>query len=448
MSIVVERVAAALRNAFGQQAEEAAQASGVIVRKRVLTPTALAMIFVLGFLQDANATDEDLAQVAAQCGTPVTPQAIDQRQTPKLALFLEELLPRILKIMVHSEKALAPILERFTEVPIIDSSTVSLPDGQQEEYPGCGGSHGSGKAAMKCQVEFDLRSGALKQMEIESGRSSDNTSSLQHTRRAKKSLRITDLGYFNLEVFAEMEAADEYFLSRLQFGTGVRLPDGEELDLLRWLNAQSGPFVDQPILLGLEKRLPCRLIAWRLPEEQANRRRQKLREEYRRKGKDAPSEERLAWCDWTILVTSVPVELLSPAEAVVLYRARWQIELLFKRWKSQGELAELNGSTEIRQMIRVRSKLLAIVIQHWLLISSAWGNATKSWMKVWNATKSFVGRLLEGLRRPERLLIVLTDLCETIAKTCGRNPRSKPGTFELLNDVDLLDYEIPTVASE
>ena len=54
------------------------------------------------------------------------------------------------------------------------------------------------------------------------------------------------------------------------------------------------------------------------PPEQANRRRQKLRQETLRKAGKSPIAERLAWCDWTILVTNVPTEMLMPAEAVVL----------------------------------------------------------------------------------------------------------------------------------
>jgi hypothetical protein len=122
-----------------------------------------------------------------------------------------------------------------------------------------------------------------------------------------------------------MTAAGEYFLSRLRFGAQVLLGAGHRVDVLRWLGAQRGPFVDQPILLGQE-RLACRLIAWRLPEEQANRRRQKLCQETRSKRGREPSVERLAWCDWTILVTNAAVDKLTPKEATVLYRARWQVE--------------------------------------------------------------------------------------------------------------------------
>jgi hypothetical protein len=325
---------------------------------------------------------------------------------------------------------------------MLDSSTIVLPDSQQEEYPGCGGSHGGGAAALKLQTEWDLRSGAVTHVAIEPGRSPDSATSRQGARRGKGSLRITDLGYFSLSVFAAMTQAGEYFLSRLQFPTGVMLPTGEDVDLLNWLSEQPGPFVDRMVRLGKGQRLLCRLIAWRLPEEQANRRRQKLRQESRHKYGKEPSTQRLAWCDWTILVTNVPIEMMTPEEAVVLYRARWQVELLFKRWKSQDLVAVLKGSTAVRQMVGVWSRLLAALVQHWLVVGSVWGDPTKSLSKVCEAIRAFVGRLAAALDQLSQLERVLADLCAALAKTCRRNKRSKPGTFELLNNVNLLDFRL------
>ena len=220
------------------------------------------------------------------------------------------------------------------------------------------------------------------------------------------------------------------------------LPEGNDVELLTWLARQPGPFVDQQVLLGKEQRLPCRLIAWRLPKEQADRRRRKLRQEMMsRKGRE-PSAERLAWCDWTILVTNVPVTMLTPEEALVLYRARWQVELLFKRWKTQDLVAVLRGSTVVRQMVGVCARLLAALVQHWLVIASVWGDVTKSLSKTCEAIRAFVGRLAASMDQSTQLERVLLDLCATVAKTCRRNQRSKPGTFELLNDVSLLDFEL------
>jgi hypothetical protein len=429
-----------LQRLFGEITQSAATESGVIQRQRKFDPVSLARTLVLGFLQDPNASDEKLAQMAVQCGASVTPQAIEQRHTPRLVDFLERLFRGATQLVVGSDRVLAPILERFTKVTLIDSSTITLPESMQEQYQGCGGSHGGGVAAMKLQTEFDLRSGALTHVEIEPGRSSDGGTCRQDVRHGKGSLRIADLGYFALSVFAAMTSAGEYFLSRLQYGTHVLLPGGVAVEVLKWLAQQPGPFVDVSVWLGQEQRLPCRLIAWRLPPEQADRRRRKLRQETIKKRGREPSAARLAWCDWTIMVTNVPLDLLTPKEAVVLYRARWQVELLFKRWKSQGLVAQLSGSTEVRQMVRVWARLLAVVVQHWLTVGSVWGDPTKSLHKVYEAVRAFVGRLAAALDCLEDLEKVLRAMSETFAKTCGRNKRSKAGTYEMLNDVARLGF--------
>src|ERR1044072_6054308 len=329
---IVAKVGSALQRLFGAIAEEAGSESGVIQRRRIFTEHSLAMTFILGFLSDPEISDEGLAQMAAQCGAVVTPQAVEHPHTPRMIKFLEVLFRKAIKVCISSDKSLAPILERFTRVTLLDSSIVTLPNCMKEHFAGCGGSHGAGQSAMKLQSEIDLRSGGLG-IEIEQGRSTDGATHRQHVRRGKGSLRISDLGYFNLEVFAEMQAAGEYFLSRLQFGTILMLLTGKPVELLSWLSKQAQPFVDQQILLGKKQRLACRIIAWRVPPEQANRRRQKLRQEMMRKSGQEPTEERLAWCDWTILITNVPPNLMTSEEAVVLYRARWQVEVLFKRWK-------------------------------------------------------------------------------------------------------------------
>jgi len=189
------------------------------------------------------------------------------------------------------------------------------------------------------QTELELRSGAVT-ITIGQGRSSDGAMPRQHERHGKGSLTTRDLGYFNLDVFEEQMLAEECFLSRLQYGTDLRLRSGNEaeddvlhgqaLDVLTWLAKQPGPFVDQLIHLGQAKQLTCRMIACRLPKAQADRRRQKLRSDTRRRKGREPGAERLAWCDWTILVTNVQGELLKPPEAVILYRARWTIEVYFR----------------------------------------------------------------------------------------------------------------------
>ena len=440
---ILAKVGGALQRLLGVIAEEVAATTKIIVRKRKFSGLSLARTFVVGFLQNPEASDEDLAQMAMTCGVAVTPQAIEQRHTPKLVAFFEQLFRRAVKVVVASDKAVAAILERFTNVTILDSTSITVPDSLKERFPGCGGTYGRGQAGFKLQMELDLRSGALSHIEIEAGNSPDSATTRQHVERSAGSLRITDLGYFCVAVFSALMSARAHFLSRLQFRTSVWLRDSEKVDdLLRWLSRQKGPFVDVPILLGSTERLPCRLLAWRLPEEQANRRRQRLKRESQSKYGKQPGAARLAWCGWTILVTSVPPNMLSSEEAVILYRARWQVELLFKRWKSQDKVAVLSGSTEVRQMVRVWARLLAALVQHWLLIASAWGDPTRSLSKVCEAVRKFAARIAAALGHRTTLAKIIAEFCHTVAKTCKRNKRTKAGTFELLNDVSLLDFSL------
>jgi len=84
---IIARVGDALQQLFCKIAEETAETSKVIVRKRKFTAQSLAQTFVLGFLRNPRATHEELAQAAVEIGVNVTPQAVEQRFTPKLAAF-------------------------------------------------------------------------------------------------------------------------------------------------------------------------------------------------------------------------------------------------------------------------------------------------------------------------------------------------------------------------
>src|SRR5207253_11351990 len=110
--------------------------------------------------------------------------------------------------------------------------------------------------------------------------------------------------------------------------------------------------------------------------------------------------------------------------------------------KSQDRVAALGGGTEVRQLVRVWARLVAAVVQHWLVVASAWGDPTRSWGKVAEAVRGFVGRFLAALDHRPVLDRVLADLARVVASTCRRNRRAKPGTVELLNDVSLLDFEL------
>jgi hypothetical protein len=434
------RLVDAVASLFGNWALEAAQASNVIQRERKLTAQSLAATFTLGFLGSPNASCEELAQMSALVGEPVTPQAIDQRQHSRMVDFLRRLFEKAVQNQVPSDRCLGELVERFADVQILDSTTVSLPIEMANEFPGCGNNHG-GASALKLQVRMSLKTGVLDAVHVEAGRDCDVKTPLQDDVPIAGSLRIADLGYFDTEVFENIEKAGAFWLSPLLPRTNVyddiEDENGAKLDLFDWLES-NGPVIDRPVRIA-SRRLPCRLIAWRLPPEVAARRRRKLRAQVRRKeGKGAvPSAERLARCDWAILLTNVPQERLSIDEARVLYRARWQIELLFKRWKSQGWIDEMD-STPIRCMVKLWSRLLAALVQQWLQ-SRLWGRPEISLKKAWD----LISRLATSLAMAWSTWLTdgggglhdAIEKIERIAQTTARqNKRKRSSTFDLLSD--------------
>ena len=439
---IVARMADALEVVFSEATEEANQEAGVILRRRKFTPVSLAKTYILGLLANPHARHEDLAAVAAAAGVQVSPQAIEQRYSPRLCKFLECLLARMLRVVVQADETLAPLLERFTEIKILDSSSVQLPDSEAERFPASGGAKDRNLAVVKLQTELELCRGQLLCLQPEPGKANDQGTDRQHVPPRPGSLRIADLGYFSVPVLASIAAANAYFLSRVQHHVKIHVEDVKH-GLVEWLNRQPEAVVDRNIALGKEDRLACRLIAWRVPQEIAGRRRAKLRENSVRKTGREPSRESLAACDWEFLVTNLPEEKLSVKEAIVLYRARWQIELLFKRWKSIGLIAVLDGKNDVTKMCRFWARLCAAVVQHWLTVCVGWSaTPTLSFAKLAHAIAAIAGELASAIGSEERVEAAINKLRRQAIACCRRNKRRKPGAIELLRNPELLEYAL------
>ena len=93
----------------------------------------------------------------------------------------------------------------------------------------------------------------------------------------------------------------------------------------------------------------------------------------------------------------------------MFYRSRWQIELLFKRMPSQGLVADLSGSTEVRQLVRLWSRLIAALVQHWLVVGCAWNDPLRSLSKACEAVRKFVGAIVVHLDDCDRLKTYSTN---------------------------------------
>jgi hypothetical protein len=221
----------------------------------------------------------------------------------------------------------------------------------------------------------------------------------------------------------------------------VRDAAGVELDLVAYLRQQPTNLVDVPILLGAAERLSCRLIAVRVPEEVANRRRQQARQKARDHGR-TPSEEYLELLGWSLFVTNGTAEELTWKAVVVLYRARWQIELLFKLWKSHNGLARCRaGAPALERLAVFYAKLLGVLLQHWLLLATAWLVQRRSLLQAARLLRDELKALLLAVDDRAQLEKALRRLQQLLAKLAQVKDRHKdPSHAQLLDAPELLDW--------
>jgi len=397
------------------------------------TPSTLVQTLVFGWMADPKATVEQLAQMAGRLGVEVSPQAIDQRFTHATATLLQQVLTASIQHVVSAEPVAIPILQRFTSVRVHDSTTIGLPDALTSTWSGCGNDTGRGTAGLKCGVQVDLLTGALCGLDLVAGRASDQTLPVQHAALPAGSLRLADLGFYDLNVFAAVDEAGAFWLSRLQSNSRLTLPGQPERTLLATLEAL-GPVAewDGPVVVGKGGRLAARLLARRVPQAIAEQRRRKLRAAAKDKGR-APAKAALALADWNVLITNVPAALLSLEEAMVVMRLRWQIELLFKLWKSHGQLDEWRTANPARILCEVYAKLLALVLQQWMMVASGWGDPERSLFKAAQVVRSYAAELASAFGEQAQFVTVLLAMARVLKRTARMNKRrTTPTTAQRL----------------
>jgi hypothetical protein len=432
-------VARQLQQLFGSELDEVAIRTRLIQRRRKFDAVTLLRTLVLTVLKTPDPRPADFQKTAHQFGVHASKAAIVGRFSDRLAAFLRAVLEQVVARQVAAEPADAALLKGFTAVSIGDATSVPLPDDYAEQFPGCGGNAGSGRAAIKVQVLWDFLTGALRRLVLEPGKSSDALSPIAQEAPHAGSLSLFDLGYFDLDRFRRLIHGAASWISRLQFGVTVYDSDGRRLSLLDELQrrlAAGESMVDMPILLGAEHRL-----AVRIPQEVAARRRQKAHQKASKHGR-AASAEYLRWQDWTIFVTDCGPERLTWKAVVILYRVRWQIELMFKVWKSLNGLATHRPEASApEQLSLIYAKLIAAIVQHWVLVSATWSQGRRSLMQAAVTLRDWITTLGEALDDPERLARVLRRLVETLSGACVERRRKRPSNFQLLEDQELLDWE-------
>lgn len=338
-----------------------ARSSGFVLRRpRKLSLEAFLQSVLLGLCQPNHYSLRSwAAHLSALQSNLFSKQALHRRCGRGLVKFLELLLAGLLGSSMWRD-CRAELLEHFGRVLLQDSTAVALHPALAKYFPGCGNQHQRCLASLKIQALFELRS--QRWIHFELGALTDNdqkASALILSHLQPGDLVIRDLGYAVFEVWRQIMARGAYFLSRWRADFCLCDPQTHQpLELLALL--QNRAQLSCQVLLGVEELLPVRIVALRLPAHLAAQRRRRARANARRDRALRLSRRYLKLLDWTILLTNVSDHRLSAQQLLELYGCRWQIEVLFKSWKSHFRIGRLPTSNPLQVQIQLLAKLLAI----------------------------------------------------------------------------------------
>ncbi|HFK1751319.1 TPA: IS4 family transposase [Bacillus cereus] len=281
----------------------------------------------------------------------ISPEGLNQRFNQAAVQFLQHILAELLnKKLVSSMPISSTYTSIFKRIRILDSTAFQLPDSFSSAYPGAGGC--SHTAGLKIQLEYDLLSGQFLHIHTGPGKQHDRTyGSLCVPTVKENDLCIRDSGYFHLKDLQHIQDKKAYYISRIKSNTRIykknpnpdyyqngklkKKTEYKQIDLEVLMNSlQPGQTYEiSDAYVGMIDKVSARVIVHRLTEEQQQKRLQDQAIREKKKGtKYSARSKRLSGIN--VYMTNTPIDIVPMGQVHDWYSLRWQIEILFKTWKS------------------------------------------------------------------------------------------------------------------
>jgi len=247
---------------------------------------------------------------------------------------------RILKCVPWLAYLLSDLMITFAKMDntVYRKLTVHLVDASTFKQEGPNG------LELRLHMNYNLTTGTMEEVKITDKHTAE---SFANFKIKPSHLYIGDAGYGKGKQLEHLVSRKAHALFRITPHM-VRLAEDNKgkkvIKMAEKLNTKK-KFVELNCFVRTEKGryLPVRIIASRLPEDKAllakERKRRKASKNQQKLG-----EETLIYAEWVILMTTLD-ESYSAQYLLELYRARWQVELLFKRIKQFFKVQKLRKAT-------------------------------------------------------------------------------------------------------
>ena len=407
------------------------KASGFVQRK---SKKITAYHFVVGFLisccKGNNTFSEWALQISMLSGKRVSKQAVFDRLHESATDFARQLLEQVL-LQQSAMNFSSALFKNFKKVLLQDSTTLRLPQVLSSFFPG-NHSRGEQKAVARIQSIFDIKAMRFIDFSLRAFTNNDQSASGDIVREiGKGDLVIRDLGYFAIAVFERIIKARAHFISRVKYGVIMTDEQGNLILKKDLLKHRGG--VDRWVFIGKEKKVWVRLVMLPVPPA-------KVAEKIRKAKKDRDArinhnKEYYQWLKFNTYITTVDKDIWTAKQVYQAYKVRWQIEIIFKSWKTGFNLQHVlhEGCTNEH---RVRVNIFLILLFMCLFMQKIYLRYRKEVEQVVNNRISIL-RLSLYVSKNIREIISLPDklLKEIIILHCCYEKRS-----DRIHMTDLYQY--------
>jgi len=289
--------------------------------------------FMLMMSKKKNTYDSWSQAVSVLANKVISRQAIEERMNEETGLMTKMLLENELKKNIETRSSLNndKVLGLFNSIMIEDSTTLRLPEELSNIFPG-NVSKGKKRSLAKIHAMFNYCKNDFEFMDTHSFAENDQSLSPRVLSSLKRGdLLLRDMGFLVLDVLKNLDEKGIYFISRKASKINVyNVATGNEINLVKTLRKTG--FFDDVVFVGKKSMIKTRLVIIKIPQEQAAERRRKARKD--RDQRLNHNKDYYELLGYSIFITNIATDQCTPERIKKLYGLRWQIEIIFKSWKS------------------------------------------------------------------------------------------------------------------
>lgn len=374
-------------------------------------------------------------------GVKISNSSLDSRYDHRGVSFMKSCLDKVMNKFMSQLALDLPLSTNFKGIKIHDSIKFELPSNLSTHYPKHSKDASKG-ACIKIHYSYDLLQSDCHHIQLAAGHVGE-VNAWKGIEVTAQELHIQDLGFFSQHQYQQLHKGGAFFLSR--YKTGVYLGIKDETGTEQPLNLEQVLADNQEticyfpeVYLGKKKRIPVRLIALKVPDEIKQARIKRCEADYKTRPKNGKypqlSQLKRFLCGYNLFITNAKEEDLPTQHIALFYTLRWQIELLFRIWKSIFKIHCLPKMDICRFECFLYGRLIAIMLCAGLfealrnmIAQESNAQIELSEWKVIKMLKKKIPELKKAMRKgPEAVKKFWTKFIKQVIEKAKKEKKKKP----------------------